>query len=258
MKFFRSHNEYYIIEKGKGRKINGDIFSFEMQESLIEIPETLDHPYEYGKILLVGKNYYEHIREMNSQTSEKPTFFSKTKNTLIGHNQKILKNKEVKKLDYEIELGIIIGKKGKYIEKKDADDYIFGYTITNDISARDFQYSFNNQWFLGKSMDTFFPTGPYIVTKDEIDDPMNLNLKLRVNDQIRQESNTKNMIFDIFYLISFISTYITLEPGDIISTGTPSGVAQGRGEGYFLKDGDVIEAEIEKIGILKNVVKDYF
>ena len=256
MKFFRYNKKYYFKNENFGEEIEGDIFNYKIKGEHIEIPSILDPPYDYGKILLVGKNYFEHVVRMNSNIPEKPVFFCKTKNTLIGHNGIILKNKEVKKLDYEIELAIIIGKKCKDINKIDSIDCIFGYTISNDISARDFQYSFNNQWFLGKSMDTFFPTGPFIVTKDEIDDPMNLNMELRINGEIRQKSNTKYMIFDIYDLISFISKYITLYPGDIISTGTPSGVAQESGDKYFLKDGDLIEAEIEKIGILKNVVKN--
>ena len=175
--------------------------------------------------------------------------------TVTATNTNIILNpKLTQQLDWEVELAVVIGKKGKYVPKADAMDYVFGYTVINDISARDCRRS--GQWIVSKGQDTFAPMGPYLVTKDEIENPHNLNLSLKVNGVEKQNSNTKFLLFNINDLIEDLSTVFTLEPGDIIATGTPSGVGAGRDPQEWLHDGDVIEATINGIGTIVNTVKE--
>ncbi|MEI6044249.1 MAG: fumarylacetoacetate hydrolase family protein [Chloroflexota bacterium] len=211
-------------------------------------------------IICIGRNYREHISEFAkvSQTEDKPpevpVFFTKAPTAIIGHGQAITFNPKIsEKIDWEGELAVIIGRQGRDISEEAALDYIFGYTCLNDVTARDLQKS-HNQWFKGKSLDTFAPLGPWIVTADEIGDPQNLRLELRVNGVTKQEGHTKDMIFTIRQIIASLSSGFTLEPGDIIATGTPSGVGFARFPPEFLKNGDVVEVEIEKIGVLRNGV----
>ncbi|MEK4746378.1 fumarylacetoacetate hydrolase family protein [Niallia circulans] len=207
-------------------------------------------------IFCVGKNYEEHAIEMGSKADipEHVMIFTKAPTTVIGHMGDIMEHKQVtEQLDYEGELAIIIGKKGKGIEKEKALDYIFGYTILNDITARDLQKK-HKQFFIGKSLDTTAPIGPWIVTKDKIPNPNELNIITKVNGEIRQQSNTKHFIFPIEEIISVLSKGMTLEPGDIIATGTPAGVGKGFNPPRFLKAGDSIEISVEGIGTLINQV----
>jgi 2,4-diketo-3-deoxy-L-fuconate hydrolase len=219
-----------------------------------------------GKILCLAGNYAEHIREGGRDVPGKermsPLVFMKPNTGITDPEQPIVIPKKGNKIDWEAELAVVIGKEGKYITQDKAYDYIAGYTIMNDVSERqllidkDREESGRNKffdWLNGKWMDTFAPMGPCLVTKDEIDDPHDLSIKLRVNGEVKQDSNTGNMIFFIPEIIEFVSRLMTLEPGDIISTGTPSGV--GSSAGTFLKEGDVVEVEIEKIGVLKNTVE---
>ncbi|MEM1669592.1 MAG: fumarylacetoacetate hydrolase family protein [Candidatus Methanomethylicaceae archaeon] len=201
-------------------------------------------------IFCLGFNYRAHAPELKRPIPEEPIVFMKPSISVIGPDDYIILPKISKRVDYEVELAIIIGKKGRYIKKEDAYDYIFGYTILNDITARDIQekdFSLSRPWLRSKGFDTFAPIGPYIVTKDEIGRNVELDLELRVNGEIRQKSNTKEMIFDVYTIIEYISSFTTLEPGTIIATGTPEKIGQ-------LKDGDIVEAYIEKIGILRNKV----
>ncbi|MCX7795230.1 MAG: fumarylacetoacetate hydrolase family protein [bacterium] len=203
-----------------------------------------------SKIIALGRNYLEHAKETGYNAPREPIFFSKAVSSIIGHEDKIVYPTWLTRVDPEVELGVIIGKEAKNIPEENAIDYVLGYTIVNDVTARDMQTEdlrIANPWFRSKSFDTFCPIGPYLVLKEQILNPHNLNIELRVNGNIRQKDNTKNLIFKIPYIISFITRHITLEPGDIIATGTPSGIAP-------IKPGDVIEAEIEGIGILKNIV----
>lgn len=206
------------------------------------------------KIFLLAVNYRAHGKETNTPPPKEPYIFTKFNNTLVGHNQPVLIPKASKNVDYEVELAVIIGKKAKYVSASKALDYVFGYTIFNDISFRDRQFPPENpygmRWVHGKGMDTAAPMGPWIVTKDEIPNPHNLKLQLRVNGEIRQDGYTEDMIFKIDQIIEYLSNGITLKPGDIISTGTPPGVALATGR--YLKPGDVMEAEITGIGILRN------
>lgn len=212
-------------------------------------------------ILCLGLNYKDHVEETNRsfnanyELPKYPIYFSKRVNKSIGINYKITNYQGVSnELDYEVELAVIIGKEGINIKKEDAYDYVFGYTIMNDVSARDLQQRHGGQWFRGKSIDSFTPLGPYIVYKDEIKPPIELDVLSKVNGEVRQSSNTKHFIFDIPTIISDLSAGMTLKPGDIIATGTPSGVGMGFKPPKYLKSGDKVECTIEKIGTLVNIV----
>jgi 2-keto-4-pentenoate hydratase/2-oxohepta-3-ene-1,7-dioic acid hydratase in catechol pathway len=182
-----------------------------------------------------------------------PIFFTKAPTTVIGPFDDIVYPAATKELDYEIELAVIMGKKGKDIHRSEAFNHVAGYTILNDVSARDLQRK-HQQWFRSKSLDTFAPMGPRLVTKDEIEDPHDLDLELKVNGETRQRSNTKNLIFKIPDIIEVLSQDMTLEPGDMIATGTPAGVGLGMSPPKYLKPGDVIQAQIEGLGFIRNEV----
>jgi 2-keto-4-pentenoate hydratase/2-oxohepta-3-ene-1,7-dioic acid hydratase in catechol pathway len=212
-------------------------------------------------IIGIGLNYTEHVAESartldtTGKLPQKPIIFSKPPTTVTGTNSEIIKNtKLTSQLDWEVELAVVIGKKGKYVAKADALDYVFGYTVINDISARDCRRE--GQWIVSKGQDTFAPMGPILVTKDEIENPHNLNLSLKVNGVEKQNSNTQFLLFNINDLIEDLSTVFTLEPGDIIATGTPAGVGAGRDPQEWLHDGDVVEATVEGIGTIVNTVKE--
>lgn len=218
------------------------------------IPAMLDPPLKVSKLLGVGINYQSHASEQGEKPPAAPIIFEKASTAVIGHGHHILTSSNITMLDYEIELAVIIGKKGKYIDIESANDYIAAYTVFNDVSARDHQFKYNNQWFIGKSFDTFAPIGPWLVDKFEIANAQNLNLETKLNGNVMQSSNTKNMIFKIPELINFISNALTLEPGDVIFTGTPEGVGFTRKPPVYLKPGDVLDLTIEKIGTLHNTV----
>nr|WP_312577191.1 fumarylacetoacetate hydrolase family protein [Sedimentibacter sp.] len=218
-------------------------------------------PYPNRNVICLGKNYLDHIKEVKSLknvTSDipsNPIYFSKIAYPAIGQNDFIDSHSEiVKELDYEAELAVIIGKKCKNVKKENVEDYIFGYTIANDISARDIQTK-HIQWHKGKSFDTFCPMGPYIVHKNSISFPPSLEIKSFVNDELRQNSNVDQLIFDIPTIISDLSSGITLYPGDIILTGTPAGVGAGFTPPKYLNKGDKVECYIEEIGTLINIIK---
>lgn len=205
------------------------------------------------KIICVGLNYRKHADETKAKYPEIPIIFNKFDNALTGHLTEIAVPRTTERLDHEVELGIVIGKTGKFIREKEALDYVFGYCTTNDISARDIQKR-TPQWMAGKTNDGFAPVGPYVVTKDEIPDPNRLNLKTTVNGEVRQNSNTSDMIFSCEDLIAYISKHMTLYPGDLIMTGTPEGVILGRpmDERVYLQPGDTMTVEVEKLGSLTN------
>jgi 2-keto-4-pentenoate hydratase/2-oxohepta-3-ene-1,7-dioic acid hydratase in catechol pathway len=205
------------------------------------------------KIICIGQNYLDHCREQNVPPPPNPILFAKYATAIIGPNEGIVHPRETSKLDFEAELAVIIGARGRRIPRDQAYNYVFGYSIMHDVSARDIQHG-DKQWVRGKSFDTFAPFGPCLVTKDEIPDPHTLSIKTWLNDELMQNSNTGEMIFKIPELIEFISNCITLEPGDIISTGTPFGVGVFRNPPVFMKPGDVVKIEIEKIGTLVNPV----
>ncbi|TXT64933.1 MAG: hypothetical protein BAJALOKI3v1_150036 [Promethearchaeota archaeon] len=218
--------------------------------SMIKIGKTTLKP---NKVICLGLNYKDHIEETNREVPEEPLLFNKTLNCLIGHNEPIVypkilyDNRKFNRVDYEVELAVIIGKEGKYISEDKAYEYIKGYTVFNDITARKMQIkdiASKRPWFKSKSFDTFGVIGPKIV---DLEDPHNLNLKLTVNGELKQSSNTKYLLFKIPYLIEYISQFVTLNPDDIIATGTPSGIGP-------ISPGDVVEASIDKIGTLRNEV----
>jgi acylpyruvate hydrolase len=208
-----------------------------------------------AKIIGIGLNYLDHCREQNIDPPPRPILFAKFPSAIIGPNEQISWNENVtSRVDYEAELGIVIGKRARAVSAESALRYVYGYTCLNDVSARDLQFG-DTQWVRGKSLDTFCPVGPAIVTVDEIPDPNKLRIVCRVNGETLQESSTSEMIFDVSSLIAYISQGITLEPGDLIASGTPHGVGVFREPKRFLRRGDVVEVEIEKIGILVNGVK---
>ncbi len=202
-------------------------------------------------IFCVGRNYAEHAKERGADIPTVPVFFTKPPTTVVGHEANVIAWPVTQNLDYEVELAVVIGRQGRDIPKAKAYDHIFGYTILNDITARDLQKK-HTQWFKGKSLDTFAPVGPWIVHRSALPDPHSRRIGLRVNGETRQEANTADMIFRIEDLIETLSAGMTLEPGDIIATGTPSGVAAGSEPPRWLKVGDVVEAEVEGIGVLRN------
>ncbi len=205
----------------------------------------------------IGVNYKAHAAETNSNTPKEPIVFNKSPNCIVGPNDDIVIPKFSKSLDHEVEISLVIGKKDKYVKEEEAQDYIIGYCICNDISEREWQKDRGGQWVKGKSGDTFGPLGPYLVTKDEISDPFNLNLTLDLNGKRRQTGNTSLMIFNFNFLISHISQFITLMPGDVITTGTPAGVGMGMTPPDYLKDGDEMILKVDNLGEQKlKVVKE--
>jgi 2-keto-4-pentenoate hydratase/2-oxohepta-3-ene-1,7-dioic acid hydratase in catechol pathway len=231
--------------------------AYEMNEVTILAP--IEKPRK--NIIGIGLNYTEHVAESargldtTGKLPTKPIIFSKPPTTVTATNTEIIKNtKLTSQLDWECELAVVIAKKGKYVAKENAMDYVFGYTVINDISARDCRRE--GQWIVSKGQDTFAPMGPFLVTKDEIENPHNLNLSLKVNGVEKQNSNTKFMLFNINDLIEDLSIVFTLEPGDIIATGTPAGVGAGRNPQEWMHNGDVVEATVEGIGTIVNTIKE--
>jgi len=206
-----------------------------------------------NKVVAIGLNYMDHIIESNAKTPSIPIMFTKYTTSIIGHGDAIHWDpNETAKVDWEVELAAVIGRRAYRVSEDSALDYVVGYTVCNDVSARDLQSERGDQWIRGKSLDTFCPLGPCIVTKDEIADPHNLNLRTLVNGQTMQDSNTSQLLFKLPHLISYLSRAFTLLPGDVIITGTPPGVGMGKKPPIFLKGGDVVTVEIDGIGTLTN------
>jgi 2,4-diketo-3-deoxy-L-fuconate hydrolase len=208
-----------------------------------------------SKIICVGLNYTKHAFESKMPLPPEPIIFFKSTSALTGPNDGLVIPRNSKKTDYEIELAVVVGKKASYVEEKNSMDYVAGFCLHNDYSERAFQLERNGQWTKGKGCDSFAPMGPYLVTKDEIKDFNNLKMWLKVNGELRQDNNTDDMIFEVPFLISYISQFMTLLPGDVISTGTPSGVGHGFHPPVYLKAGDVIELAIEGLGEQRQVAK---
>lgn len=205
------------------------------------------------KIIGIGLNYLDHALESGAAVPEEPVIFTKFATAITGPGTPIVLSSVTKEADYEAELAVVIGRKGKNVPEEEALQYVAGYTVFNDVSARDLQFR-DGQWTKGKVLDTFAPMGPYLVTTDEVDDPHRLAIKLWLNDRLMQDSSTEKLIFKIPMLISFLSRLFTLEPGDIIATGTPAGVGFARKPPVYLKPGDTVRITIEKIGTLVNPV----
>ncbi|HEX9015301.1 MAG TPA: fumarylacetoacetate hydrolase family protein [Chloroflexota bacterium] len=208
-----------------------------------------------GKIICIGLNYRDHAEEVGMKIPERPILFSKYASAVVGPDEKVVIPAVTQEADYEAELAVVIGRKARGVGEAEALDYVAGYTMVNDVSARDLQLRLGGgQWLWGKTLDTFAPMGPTLVTSDEVPDPSDLDIAFRLNGQTMQDSNTRNLIFGVQALIAFISQAITLEPGDVISTGTPGGVGFNRKPPVYLKAGDVMEVEVEGLGVLRNQV----
>ena len=241
-----------FVEKAKSAIAANEVLDFEtLNRQAIKIYAPVPRP---GKIICIGLNYRDHAEESGLEIPKSPIVFSKFSTCIVAANEPIVIPNGSSQVDYEAELAFVIGRKTKNVNRENWLEYIFGYTNFNDVSARDFQFA-DGQWQRGKSCDTFAPAGEFIATTDEIEDPHNLNIQFRLNGKVLQNSNTRELIFKIPELIEFLSATITLEPGDIVATGTPLGVGFARKPPIFLKGGDLAEVEIEGLGILTNSVK---
>ena len=223
-----------------------DLASLEEIEESSRIGSCISKP---GNFFAIGLNYTEHAKETGAERPKNPILFNKSVHSIVGPNDNVIIPKGSKKLDHEVEIAFVIGKKAKRVLEKNAQDYIFGYCICNDISEREWQKDKGGQWVKGKSGDTFGPLGPYLVTKEEIEDINNINLSLNVNENRRQTGNTNQMIFNFNFLVAHITSFITLMPGDIVTTGTPPGVGLGMNPPVFLKDGDKMKLSVDNLGM---------
>jgi len=204
-----------------------------------------------GKFICIGLNYSDHAAETGATVPPEPIIFMKASSAIVGPNDDVVIPRGSEKTDWEVELGVVIGKTAKYVSEEDALDYVAGYCLTNDVSERAFQAERSGQWTKGKSCDTFGPIGPWLVTKDEIPDPQNLGMWLTVNGEKMQDGSSKTMVYGVKFLVSYLSQFMSLHPGDVISTGTPPGVGLGMKPPRFLKAGDVVELGIEGLGSQK-------
>ncbi len=225
---------------------------------LISDTERLGAPISRpSKIVCIGLNYAKHAHEANAPIPKEPIIFFKSTTSIVGPNDNIMLPKDSLKTDWEVELAFVIGKKASYVSEEEALDYVAGYLLHNDVSERAFQLERGGQWSKGKGCDTFAPLGPWLVTKEEIENPNNLRLWLKLNDKIMQDGNTDDFVFDIAYVVSYLSKFMTLLPGDVVSTGTPHGVGLGFNPPLYLKPGDIIELGIDGLGVAKQKVVAY-
>lgn len=262
------HNGKYLGVEGFVDDYNESFFEkggletlrFLIREKADFLPEVsqnveLDSPVARpSKIVCIGLNYADHAKETNATIPEEPVIFFKSTTAIIGPDDDVVIPKNSVKTDWEVELALVIGKKASYVDEKDAMDFVAGYMLHNDLSERDFQLNRSGLWDKGKGCDTFAPLGPWLVTPDEVGDVSNLRLWLSVNGKMMQDGNTSNLIFKIPFLVSYISQFMTLLPGDIISTGTPAGVGLGREPQIYLKAGDIMELGIDGLGSSKQKV----
>jgi 2-keto-4-pentenoate hydratase/2-oxohepta-3-ene-1,7-dioic acid hydratase in catechol pathway len=208
-----------------------------------------------GKVIAIGKNYPEHAKELATESPKEPIIFLKATSAISSATDPILIPRGAEKMDWEVELGVIIGSGGVYIEERDAMNHVFGYCVADDVSERAFQTERQGQWTKGKSADSFCPLGPWLVTKDDVRDPQNLDLWCEVNGQRMQNGNTRDMTFKIPALISYVSQFMSLQPGDVLLTGTPAGVGKGMNPPRYLKAGDVVRLGVEGLGVQEHAVK---
>jgi len=208
-----------------------------------------------GKIVAIGLNYEDHAAETGAEIPDKPVVFAKYPNTIIGNGEAIRIPPIAEQIDYEAELAVVVGRRARNVPESEALEYVFGYTNSNDVSARDLQFSEGGQWTRSKSIDTFLPLGPYVATRDEVPDPQNLYIRAILNGEVVQDGTTSTMIFSVAEIVSFLSQGMTLEPGDIIITGTPPGVGMARDPQLWMKPGDEVSIEIEGLGTLTNPVE---
>jgi len=255
--FGEDYDRHFLANDGVNRLEN---WLKENQSTCPEVPETvrLGPPIkDPSKLVCVGLNYAQHAKESGMQVPSEPVLFFKATTAICGPNDDLIIPKNSVKTDWEVELAFVIGKRASYVDEADAMNYVAGYVLHNDYSEREFQLERSGQWVKGKSCDTFAPLGPFLATKNEIADPHNLKLWLKVNNELLQNSTTADLVFGIPVLVSYISQFMTLLPGDIISTGTPFGVGLGLQPQRYLKPGDVIELGIEGLGTSRQVAKAY-
>lgn len=228
-----------------------DVNSLPLVKDLVRFGPCVNN---VGKFICIGLNYADHAAESGLAVPEEPVVFMKATSAITGPNDNVIKPRNSTKLDWEVELGIIIGKHSSYVELEYAMDHIAGYCVINDVSERNFQLERGGQWDKGKGCDSFGPIGPYVVTKDEVPDPLNLNLWLKVNGKTFQNGSTSQMVFGPAFLVHYLSQFMSLQPGDIISTGTPPGVGLGQKPPLYLEVGDIMELGIEGMGTQKQIV----
>lgn len=255
--FGEDYNEKFFNDNGLARL---DAFVKANEGKLAPIPAgtRLGSPVARpSKIVCIGLNYADHAKETNAPLPPEPVIFMKSSTAMVGPFDDIVIPKNSVKTDWEVELAVVIGKKASYVDEADALDYVAGYVLHNDVSEREFQIERNGTWDKGKGCDTFAPLGPFLATQDEIADVDNLRLWLSVNGKIMQDGNTSNFIFNVPFVISYVSQFMTLLPGDVISTGTPAGVGLGFNPPVYLKEGDVVELGIDGLGTSKQQVKNY-
>ncbi len=255
--YIMDYNEYFFASDGIQKLIS---ILKNVKEELVEIPpneRTASPIARPSKIICIGLNYIDHAKETNAPIPKEPIIFLKATTALCGAFDDVIIPKNSTKTDWEVELAVVIGKKASYVEESNAMDFVAGYCLHNDISEREFQLERNGTWDKGKGCDTFAPIGPYLVTKDEISDVHNLRLWLKLNGNIMQDGSTLNLIFNIPFLVSYVSQFMTLLPGDIISTGTPAGVGLGMNPPLYVKDGDVMELGIDGLGVSRQRVVNY-
>jgi len=243
-----------VIDDINGSTISPDGLNKINQIDISSLPIVSDNPRigpcvgSVGKFLCIGLNYSDHAAETGAEAPPEPILFQKATSAIIGPNDDVEIPKNSNATDWEVELGIIIGKKAKYIAEGTSQDYIAGYCVVNDVSERDFQAKRAGQWTKGKSCDTFGPIGPYLVTKDEVSDPQDLSMTLDVNGKRMQDGSTKTMIFSVNHIVHYLSHFMSLNPGDVIATGTPPGVGLGMKPPVFLKSGDTMKLSIQGLG----------
>lgn len=255
--FGGDYNEQFFADNGLARleefvKANRDTLIAVPQDSRLGSP--IARP---SKIVCIGLNYADHAKETNAPLPPEPVIFMKSSTAMVGPFDDVVIPRNSVKTDWEVELAVVIGKKASYVEEAEALDYVAGYLLHNDVSEREFQLERNGTWDKGKGCDTFAPLGPFLATQEEIADVDNLRLWLTVNGQKMQDGNTSNFIFNVPFVIAYVSQFMTLLPGDVISTGTPAGVGLGFKPPIYLKEGDVIELGIDGLGRQKQLVKNY-
>jgi len=255
--FGEDYDEKFFENDGLNR-LEAFIAAQEGQLTVVSDEERLGSPIgRPSKLICIGLNYADHARETGAALPPEPIIFMKSTTAVVGPNDDIVIPKNSVKTDWEVELAVVIGKKASYVEKEEALDYVAGYVLHNDVSEREFQLERNGTWDKGKGCDTFAPLGPFLATPSELGDVNQLRLWLSVNGEMMQDGNTSNFIFDVPFVISYISQFMTLLPGDVISTGTPAGVGLGFKPPVYLKPGDVVELGIDGLGSAKQLVKAY-
>jgi len=255
--FGEDYDEKFFENDGLNR-LEAFIAAQEGQLTVVSEEERLGSPIgRPSKLICIGLNYADHARETGAALPPEPIIFMKSTTAVVGPNDDIVIPKNSVKTDWEVELAVVIGKKASYVEKEEALDYVAGYVLHNDVSEREFQLERNGTWDKGKGCDTFAPLGPFLATPSELGDVNQLRLWLSVNGEMMQDGNTSNFIFDVPFVISYISQFMTLLPGDVISTGTPAGVGLGFKPPVYLKPGDVVELGIDGLGSAKQLVKAY-